>query len=145
MAQIREIERKALALAVVGGAAFWITNFLISLTPIAAEYRVGLSISYIPMLLEAAVGGLLIGFGVSYFLLRSYDKIPTKNPIQKAVILSLIALVVLTIILEVPSKFLTNTYDALHFFLIGLLFNMLRIPALGLAVGYQYRRRHANS
>ena len=81
MTQSKGIWRKIVVLGVVGGLAFWVTNFAISLTPIAAEYRAGLSISYFPMLLEALVGGLIIGFGVSFFLLRFFDKIPTKNPI----------------------------------------------------------------
>jgi len=41
------------------------------------------SISYLPLaLVEALVGGLIIGCFVSYFLLRFFEKIPTKNPIQ---------------------------------------------------------------
>jgi hypothetical protein len=140
MTQSKGIWRKVLVLAVVGGLAFWVTNFAISLTPIAAEYRAGLSISYFPMLLEALVGGLIIGFGVSFFLLRFFDKIPTKNPILKSLMLSSIALIFVTILLEVPAKFLTNTDDALHYFLIGVLFNVLRILALGIVVGYLYKR-----
>jgi NhaP-type Na+/H+ or K+/H+ antiporter len=140
MTQSKEIWRKVLVLAIVGGLAFWVTNFAISLTPIAAEYRAGLSISYFPMLLEASVGGLIIGFGVSFFLLRFFDKIPSKNPILKSLILSSIALIIVTILLEVPAKFLTNTDDALHYFLIGALFNVLRILALGIVIGYLYKR-----
>ncbi len=70
MPKIQKFWRKVLALAVVGGLGFWVANFGISLTPIAAEYRNALSISYFPMLLEALLGGLMIGFCVSYFLLR---------------------------------------------------------------------------
>jgi len=140
MAQSKEIWRKMLVLAIVGGLAFWVTNFAISLTPIAAEYRAGLSISYFPMLVEALIGGLIVGFGVSFFLLRFFDKIPTKNPILKSLILSSIALIIVTVILEVPSKFFTNTNDALHYFLIGALFNILRILALGIVIGYLYQR-----
>jgi hypothetical protein len=136
MTQSKGIWRKVVILAVVGGLAFWVTNFAISLTPIAAEYRAGLSISYFPMLLEALVGGLIIGFGVSFFLVRFFDKIPTKNPILKSIILSSIALILFTILLEVPAKFLTNMNDAIHYFLIGTLFNVLRILALGIVVGY---------
>jgi len=140
MVQSKEIWRKMLVLAIVGGLAFWVTNFAISLTPIAAEYRAGLSISYFPMLVEALIGGLIVGFGVSFFLLRFLDKIPTKNPILKSLILSSIALIIVTVILEVPSKFFTNTNDALHYFLIGALFNILRILALGIIIGYLYQR-----
>jgi hypothetical protein len=140
MTQSKGIWRKVVILAIVGGLAFWLTNFAISRTPIAAEYRAGLSISYFPMLLEALVGGLIIGFGVSYFLLRFFDKIPTKNPILKSVILSLIALIIATILLEVPSHFLIPNSDPMHYFLIGLLFNVLRILALGIVIGYLYKR-----
>ena len=88
--------KRALELAVAGGVAFWATNFLISLTPIAAEYRAALSISYLPMVLvESLIGGLVIGFCVSYFLLRFFDKIPTKNPILKSLILSFVVLLII--------------------------------------------------
>jgi len=70
-----EIWRKTSVLGMAGGVAFWIANFAISRTPIAAEYRAALSISYYPMLLESLIGGLIIGFCVSYFLLRFFDKI----------------------------------------------------------------------
>ena len=119
-----EFYKKLFKLAIVGGLGFWVANFAISRTPIAAEYRAALSISYLPMLLESLLGGLVIGFCVSYFLLRFFDKIPTKNPILKSVILSFIALIIVTILIEVPSSFLT-TSDVLHVFLIGAMFNVL--------------------
>ena len=132
------IWRKTIVLAAAGGLAFWVTNFAISLTPIAAAYRAGLNIAYLPMLLEALVGGLMIGFCVSYGLLRFFDKIPTKNPMLKSLILSLITLLITAILIEVPAKFLMPTRDALHYFLVGTLFNVIRIPALGIAIGYLY-------
>jgi hypothetical protein len=140
MIRSRDIWRKAPILAIAGALAFWVVNFAISRTPIAAEYRAGLSISYFPMLLEALLGGLIIGFCVSYLLLRFFDRIPTKNPILKSVILSFIALIIVTILVEVPAKFFTPTSDALHYFLIGTIFNVLRILALGIAVGYLYNK-----
>jgi NhaP-type Na+/H+ or K+/H+ antiporter len=126
--------------AVAGGLGFWVANFAISLTPIAAEYRAALSISYFPMLLESLLGGLIIGFCVGYLLLRFFDKIPTKNPILKSVLLSFIVLITVTMLIEAPAKFLTPTNDALHYFLIGSIFNLLRILALGIGIGYLYRR-----
>jgi hypothetical protein len=131
--------KKMTTLAVAGGLGFWVANFAISLTPIAAEYRAALSISYFPMLLEALIGGLVIGFCVSYSLLRFFGKLPTKNPILKSVILSFIALIVVTMLIEVPAKFLAPTNDAMRYFLIGTTFNVIRIPALGIVVGYLYR------
>jgi len=140
MTQSREIWRKASILAMGGGLGFWVANFAISLTPIAAKYRAALSISYLPMLLEALLGGLIIGFCVSYSLLRFFDKIPTKDPILKSVILSFIVLIVVTMLIEVPAKFLTTTSDALRYFLIGAIFNGLRILSLGIVIGYLYGR-----
>ena len=140
MAQSREVWRKASILAIAGGAAFWLTNFAISLTPIAAEYRSALSIAYLPMLLEALLGGLFIGFCVSYFLLRFFDTIPTNDPMLKSVILSFIVLIIVTMLIEVPAKFLTTTTDIWRYFLIGTMFNLLRILALGLAIGYLYKK-----
>jgi hypothetical protein len=135
-----EFYKKLFKLAIAGGLGFWVANFAISRTPIAAEYRAALSISYLPMLLESLLGGLVIGFCVSYFLLRFFDKIPTKNPILKSVILSFIALIIVTILIEVPASFLTNTSDALRYFIIGAIFNVLRILALGIVIGYLYDR-----
>ena len=126
-------------LTIGGGAAFWAANFAISRTPIAAEYRAALSISYLPMLVESLIAGLIIGFFVSYFLLRSFDKIPTKDPILKSVILTFIVLIIVTILIGGPSSFLA-TSDVLRYFLIGTIFNVLRILALGIGIGYLYRR-----
>jgi hypothetical protein len=134
------LSKNLFILTIGGGVAFWLANFAISLTPIAAEYRAALSISYLPMLLEALLGGLIIGFGVSYFLLRFFDKLPAKNPILKSVMLSFIVLLIVTMLIEVPSKFLAPTSDALRYFLIGTMFNVIRILALGIVIGYLYDR-----
>ena len=139
MKNSKGIWRKAFILAVAGGLAFWLANFAISRTPIAAEYRTALSISYFPMLLESLLGGLIIGFCVSYFLIHFFDNIPTKNPILKSVILSFIVLIMVTILLGGPSSFLA-TGDVWRYFLIGTIFNVLRILALGIGIGYLYRR-----
>ena len=130
--------KETIILAVAGGLAFWVANFAISLTPIAAEYRAALAISYFPMLLEALLGGLIIGCCVSYFLLRFFDKLPTQNPILKSIILSFIILIIVTMLIEAPAKFLTTTNDAWHYFLIGAIFNVIRIPVLGIVIGYLY-------
>jgi hypothetical protein len=137
-----EFSKQLAKLTLAGGLGFWVANFAISLTPIAAEYRAALSISYLPMLLEALVGGLIIGFCVSYCLLRFFDNIPTTNPILKSVLVSFVALISVTMLIEVPAKLLTTTSDALHYFLIGALFNVLRILALGIVIGYRYKEIH---
>ncbi len=136
----RGVGYDALKLAIAGGLTFWVANFAISRTAIAAEYRAALSISYLPMLVESLVGGLIIGFCVSYVLLRFFDKIPTKNPILKSTILSLFALVFFTVAFEAPGTFLVAMNDATRYFLIGTMFNIVRILALGLVIGYLYGR-----
>ena len=133
------ISTKLYKLTAGGGAAFWAANFAISLTPIAAEYRAALSISYLPMLLAALLVGLMIGFCVSYFLLRFFDKIPTQDSISKSVILTCIVLIIVTILIGGPSSFLA-TGDVLRYFLIGTIFNVLRFLALGIGIGYLYKR-----
>lgn len=137
--------KKVFVLTLVGGLAFWLANFAISRTPIAAEYRAIMSISYYPMLLEALFGGLIIGFCVSYLLIRFYDRIPTKNPILKSVLLSFIVLIIATILLQGPSSFLATTRGVLRSFLLGALFNAIRIPALGIGIGWLYSRLYKGS
>ena len=127
--------RNLFILTVAGGLAFWLANFAISRTPIAAEYRGALSISYFPMLLEALLGGLIIGFCVSYLLLRFFEKIPTQAPISKSVILTFIVLIIVTILIGGPSSFFA-TGNVLRYFSIGTTFNLLRFLALGIVIGY---------
>lgn len=129
------ILKNTFILSGVGGLAFWLANFAISRTAIAAEYRAAMSISYYPMLLEALIGGLIIGFWVSYLLLRFFDRIPVKDPILKSFFLSLIVLVIVTILLGGPSSFST-TGNVWRYFIIGTVFNLIRILALGVAIGY---------
>jgi hypothetical protein len=81
------------------------------------------------------VGGLIIGFGVSFFLLRFFDKISTKNPILKSVILSFAAIVVI----EVLSTF-GNPSNAYVYLLIDTVMNIPRILALGIVIGYLYKK-----
>lgn len=127
--------RRALGLGAVGGLAFWAANFAVSLTPIAAQYRSALSISYAPMILESLLGGLVIGCGVGYVLLRLFDRIPTATPIPKAVILSLLAFVVI----EGFSVLLSLGTSPIYL-LIGAGLNLPRFLALALAVGCLYDR-----
>jgi hypothetical protein len=138
MIQSKAIWKNVFVLAVTGALAFWVTNFAISRTPIAAEYRAALSISYLPMLLEALLGGLLIGLGVSYFLLRFFNKIPTQDPILKSLLLSFIVLIIVTVLLQAPASFNTTTNDILRYFLVGTLINVIRILALGISIGFLY-------
>jgi len=136
-----EFSKKLYKLTVAGGVAFWIVDFAISLSPIAAEYMAAFSISYLPLaLVEALVGGLIIACCVSYFLLRFFDKIPTKNPILKSVILSFVALV----IIEVLST-IVNLSNAYVYLLVDTGMNVPRFLALGIVVGYLYKRLYGRA
>ena len=86
--------------------------------------------------------GMIIGFLLSFVLVRFFDKIPTKNPILKSVILSFIALVIGAILLEAPSSF--GTSNALYYFLFGTMLNVPRFLVLGIVIGYLYKRLHGS-
>jgi hypothetical protein len=138
----KEIWRKALKLGIAGGLAFWAANFATSLTPIAAKFRADFSISYIPMTVEALIGGLIIACCVSYFLLRFFDKIPTKNPILKSVILSFAALAII-----LAFSTILNLINAVSVFdiLLEAGINVPRFLALGIVIGYLYDRLYGRT
>ena len=142
MTQSKDLWGRTAILTIAGGAAFWLANFAISRTSIAAEYRAAMSISYYPMLLESLIGGLIIGLWVSYPLLRFFERIPAKDPILKSVILSSAVLVIVTILLGGPSSFYA-TNNVLRYFIMGTIFNVIRITALGIAIGYVCKRQYS--
>ncbi len=132
-------------LALAGGVAFWATTFATSLLPIAAEYRSALSIAYVPMVLvKSLIGGLIVGLLVSFLLLRLYEALPTESPMLKAEILSVLALVLLTIVTWGAGS-LAEPSDASRYFLIGTVLNVPRFLMLGIAVGYLYRRLYGRA
>jgi hypothetical protein len=137
MAQSKDIWRKIVVLAVVGGLAFWAISIATSLLPITADYRAA-RWSAETVWVGSLPAGMIIGFLVSFFLFRFFDKIPTKNPILKSVILSIIALVIGTILLEAPASFRTS--DALYYFLFGTLLNVPRFLFVGVVIGYLYTK-----
>jgi hypothetical protein len=137
MTQSKGIWRRVVILAVVGGLAFWATSIATSLLPIAAEYRVA-RWSAQTVWVGSLPAGMIIGFLVSFSLLRFFDKIPTKNPILKSVILSFIALVIASILIEAPASFTTS--DALYYFLFGTMLNVPRFLFVGIVIGYLYKR-----
>ena len=87
------------------------------------------------VLAESLLGGLVIGFCVGYFLLRFFEKIPTKNPILKSVILDFVAL----LIIETFTALL-NLRNSSVYLLIGAGINVPRFLALGIVIGYMYNR-----
>lgn len=122
-------------LTVAGAAAFWLANLVISLTPFAAEYRAGLSIAYGPMLLQALAGGLVLGFVVSFVLTRFPESLMGRNLVAKAFVFSLVLMVLMTLVIEVPSKMFTGISDPIRYLAMATAFNAIRIPTLGLVVG----------
>jgi hypothetical protein len=131
---------KALILTIGGGLVFWATTIATSLLPIAADYRAAFSNWSIQTVwIDSLLVGMIIGCCVSHSLLRLFDKIPTKDPILKSVILSFVALVIAIILIDVPRSFLLpGPSDALYYFLIGVMFNAARFLFLGLVIGYLY-------
>ncbi len=134
------VYRHLLQLTLAGGLAFWAANFATSLLPIAAEYRAARSIDYVPMVLvESLLGGLIVGLLVSFFLLRLYETLPTQSAVVKATVLSGVALVVFTLVTWGAGT-IAESGDASRYFLIGIVLNVPRFVALGVAIGYSYAR-----
>jgi uncharacterized membrane-anchored protein len=133
----RVFSKKLLMLAAAGGAAFWIIDFVISVSPITAEYKAAFSISSLPVaLVEALVGGLIISCCVSYFLLRFFDRIPCKKPIFKALILSFLAMVMIEVISALGDPAHASVY-----LLLDTGMNTPRFLALGLVIGYLFDKQ----
>jgi len=89
------------------------------------------------ILVESLIGGMIISCGLSYILLRFFDKIPSKNPILKSVILSFVALFIVLILVQVAAS---RTSEALHVFLIGAVLNLPRFLFVGIVIGYTFKR-----
>lgn len=134
-----------LGLAVWGGLAFWTANLAVSRTSFAAEYRSALSIAYAPMLLEAMLGGLIVGLVVSYVLLRFHDVLPGRSSVGQSVVLSLVTLLIATGLVELVGQSAASTDDPPRYFLIGLGLNVVRFLALGLVIGYLRKRNDSRA
>jgi hypothetical protein len=140
-----EFYTKLFRLTIGGGVVFWATTIATSLLPIAAEYRAAYSNWSMQTVWAASLPmGMIIGCCVSYFLLRHSDRIPTESPISKSVALSFVALVIATILVDVPMSF-HGSSDALYYFLIGVAFNVARFLLLGVVIGYLYKRLYARA
>ena len=132
-----EFSKRLLILAGAGGAAFWIIDFVISVSPIASEYKAAFSISTLPVALaEALVGGMVIALCVSFFLFRFFDSVPGKKTIYKALMLSFFVMV----IIEVFSA-LGNPAHASVYLLLNTGMNAPRFLALGLVIGYLFDKQ----
>jgi hypothetical protein len=87
------------------------------------------------MLLQAAVAGLFISSVVAWVLVRYPQRVPGTGPVSQALWISAAALVLLTVFLEVPSKWRSGVSDPGHWLLVATAFNVIRVLALGVAVG----------
>ncbi len=128
-------------LTVTGAAAFWSANFLVSLTPAAAAYRSDLSIRYLPMLVEAAVGGAVLAGAVAAILVRFGTRVPGGGPLRRALFLATCALAVLIVVVELPAKLAADVDEPGRLLLVATTINVIRVLALGLAVGLVARPR----
>lgn len=134
----REFSKKLLKLAVAGGAAFWVTDFLMAVSPIAATYKAAFSFSSLPVALVAALaGGLVIAFSISYFMLRSFYRLPGKNSIFKALILSFSAMAIIEVLSAIGDPAHPFVYLVLD---TGM--NTPRFLALGIVIGYLYGKQN---
>ena len=141
------LSKKLYKLAIGGGIAFWATSIATSLLPIAAKYRASFadkSWSTQAVWAGSLLGGMIIALCVSYALLLLFDKRPRRNPILESVMLSLVALVISTILIDVP-KSLLGPSDALHYFPIGIMLNIPRFLFLGIGIGYLYKGLYASA
>ena len=133
-----EFYKKLLKLIIGGSAEFWAITIAFSLLPIAAEFRAALSISYVQVVIyDTLLAGIIISGCFSFFLLRFFEKIPTKHPIPKALILCIVAL----FIIEVLST-IGDPGNAYVYLIIDTVMNIPRILALGVVIGYLYKRLH---
>jgi hypothetical protein len=134
----REFLKQLFLLVAAGGAAFWITDFVMAVSPISAQYHAAFSISSLPVaLVEALAGGMLISLCVSFFLLRFFDRIPGKKPILKALVLGFVAM----LMIEVLSA-LANPAHASIYLLLDTGMNAPRFLALGLVIGCVFDRQN---
>ncbi len=118
-----------------GGMVFWAVTLASSLLPVAGQFRTALSIPHILVLVASLPAGLFIGLGVSYCLVHYYEKMPTKSPILKSVILSIVALIIVE-----TGITLTRLSDTLYYIAVGGALDVVRFLLLGVSIGYLYKR-----
>lgn len=128
-------------LSFVGALAFWITTVVTSVLPIATEYRAAYTNWGIQHVWRGSLlMGMVIGGGVSYFLLRFMDKNPTENPMLKSMNLSTIALGLVIVLIDIPMA-VKAPNTSMKYLFIGILFNTVRFLLLGFCIGNQSKKR----
>jgi hypothetical protein len=140
----RRAPRSFWLLTAGGALGFWVTTFLTSLLPIAAEFRAAASIAYLPMVLvESPVGGAVIGGAVAYAMVHTRDRIPSVSPIGRSLLLAGVALAVATLIREAGAP--PETDGDWAAFLTGTVLDLPRFLVLGTLIGYLYGRPRAST
>jgi hypothetical protein len=131
---------RILVLLIGGGLVFWITTIIISLLPIAAEYRAAYSKASIQSVwIGSLFAGLIIGFCVTCILVKFSQIFPTKFPILTSVIISFVALAIATALILIPQTN-SGTNISMHYFLIGILLDLPRFLFLGIVIGFLYKK-----
>jgi hypothetical protein len=134
----REFSKKFLAVVVAGGAAFWVTDFIMAVSPIAAAYKTAFSFTSLPVaLVEALAGGLVIAFGVSFFLFRFLNSLPGKNSVHKALNLSFGAMAIIEILSAIG-----NPAHAFVYLVLDTGMNIPRFLALGWTIGFVFGKQN---
>jgi hypothetical protein len=99
------------------------------------------------MLAEAATGGLVLGGALAFLLVHYAAEIPGAGSLSQALLLGAVALVLLTLGLELPSKLTSAVEDPVHWLWVATVFNVIRIFSLAATIGLvtgagQRRSRH---
>lgn len=142
-------KNRLLILTIGGAAVFWAATVATSLLQIAAEYRAAYTNWKVQTVwADSLFAGLMIALAVSYFLRRSLSKNPAKNPIWESARLGFVALVIVTILVDVPRSLLAPGPGhawSWYYFLVGLAFNTARFLLLGSAIGYLHNRLYRSA
>ena len=126
--------RASIGPALAGGIPFGLLSLLLpklisppQILSLTAPSSVFVSVA------EFVLVGVFVGFCVSYYMIRYFDRLPFRNPLTKAVFLSLIALLIISII----ETFLHA--ENLSYFIISILYNAPRFLVLGVSMGMYFR------
>jgi hypothetical protein len=74
-------------------------------------------------------------------LVRYRERVPGAGQVRKALLLGVGAIVLLTVLVEVPSKLRSDLADPGHWLLVATVFNAVRILALSFTIGLVTRPR----
>jgi hypothetical protein len=135
--------KKFAVLTLAGCLAFVATTFVFSRLPVAHEYREALSIDDVAgVFVGPFLGGLAIAGMISFLLLRFLKKLPQHTTILTSTLLSVGALFIATPLMLLSVSGIGD--GAVHYFMVGVMLNVPRFLALGVAVGYLHGTLHGS-